>query len=257
PGVVLINEPAAGAYWPGQDPLGQRISLETAKPDPPTWLTIIGVVRNAKQEDWASPPSPEIYLAALQNQEFLGNGDSHTAYITLVARTSGDPADLASTVKRTVWSFDRNLPISEVLTMDRVVADAASLSRFEMLLFGLFAVVALVLAAVGIYGVMNYSVSRRTREIGIRISLGASRAAVLRMVVRQGMMQALAGTAAGFVGALLLSKLMSRMLYGVRPNDPVTFAGVAMVLGVVALLASCVPARKATRIEPTVALRSE
>jgi putative ABC transport system permease protein len=126
-----------------------------------------------------------------------------------------------------------------------------------MLLFAMFAGVALILAAVGIYGVMNYAVSRRTREIGIRIALGASRAAVLRMVVRQGMMQALAGTAAGFVGALLLSKLMSRMLYGVRPNDPVTFAGVAMVLGVVALLASCVPARKATRIEPTVALRSE
>ena len=257
PGVVLINERAAGAYWPGQDPLGQRISLETAKPDPPTWLTIIGVVRNAKQEDWASPPSPEIYLAALQNQEFLGNGDSHTAYITLVARTSGDPADLASTVKRTVWSFDRNLPISEVLTMDRVVADAASLSRFEMLLFGLFAVVALVLAAVGIYGVMNYSVSRRTREIGIRISLGASRAAVLRMVVQQGMMQALAGTAGGVVGALLLARLMTGMLYGVRPNDPITFGGVLIVLGLVAFLASCVPARRATRIEPMAALRSE
>jgi ABC-type antimicrobial peptide transport system permease subunit len=126
-----------------------------------------------------------------------------------------------------------------------------------MLLFGLFAAVALVLAAVGIYGVMNYSVSRRTREIGIRISLGASQSAVLRMVVRQGMMQALAGTAAGIVGALLLAKLMTGMLYGVRPNDPVTFGGVMVVLGLVALLASCLPARKATRIEPTAALRSE
>jgi putative ABC transport system permease protein len=126
-----------------------------------------------------------------------------------------------------------------------------------MLLFGLFAVVALLLAALGIYGVMNYSVSRRTREIGIRISLGASRAAVLRMVVRQGMMQALAGTAAGVVGALLLARLMTGMLYGVRPNDPITFGGVLVVLGLVALLAGCVPARKATRIEPTVALRSE
>ncbi len=253
PGVVMINERAAAAYWPGQDPLGQRISYD----DGGTWLTVIGLVKNAKQEDWASPPSPEVYLAALQNQDFLGAGGSHIAYITLVARTSGDPADLASTVKRTVWSFDRNLPISEVLTMDRVVADATSLSRFEMLLFGLFAAVALVLAAVGIYGVMNYSVSRRTREIGIRISLGASQAAVLRMVVRRGMMQALAGTAAGVVGALLLAKLMTGMLYAVRPNDPVTFGGVLVVLGLVALLASCVPARKATRIEPMAALRSE
>jgi putative ABC transport system permease protein len=253
PGVVLINERAAAAYWPGQDPLGQRISYD----DGGTWLTVIGLVKNAKQYEWASPPDPEVYLAALQNRDFLGIGESHTAYITLVARTSGDPAELASAVKRAVWSFDRNLPISEVLTMDRVVADATSLSRFEMLLFGLFAAVALVLAAVGIYGVMNYSVSRRTREIGIRISLGASQSAVLRMVVRQGMMQALAGTAAGIVGALLLAKLMTGMLYGVRPNDPVTFGGVMVVLGLVALLASCLPARKATRIEPTAALRSE
>jgi predicted permease len=261
PGVVMINERAAAAYWPGHDPLGQRISFDAdtqdAKRDPPSWLTVIGVVGNAKQGDWASPPYPEVYLAALQNRDFLGIGDSHIAYITLVARTTGDPADLASTVKRTVWSFDRNLPISEVLTMDRVVADATSQPRFEMLLFGWFAVVALVLAAVGIYGVMNYAVSRRTREIGIRISLGASKSAVLRMVVQLGMMQALAGTAAGFVGALLLAKLMTGMLYGVRPNDPITFGGVLVVLGLVALLASCLPARKATRIEPTTALRSE
>ena len=253
PGVVLINERAAAEYWPGQDPLGTRVSFT----DPPTWLTVIGVVKDARQFDWASQPEPEVYLAALQNKDFLGVGASHTAYITLVMRTAGDPGDLTSAVKRTVWSFDRNLPISQVVTMDGVVADATSQPHFEMLLFAMFAGVALILAAVGIYGVMNYAVSRRTREIGIRIALGASRAAILRMVVRQGMMQALAGTAAGFVGALLLSKLMSRMLYGVRPNDPVTFAGVAMVLGVVALLASCVPARKATRIEPTVALRSE
>ena len=257
PGVAIVNERAAAAYWAGHDPLGKRISFDADKRDPPTWLTVIGVVKNAKQEDWASEPYPEVYLAALQNKDFLGVGASHTAYITLVMRTAGDPGDLTSAVKRTVWGFDRNLPISQVVTMDGVVADATSQPHFEMLLFAMFAGVALILAAVGIYGVMNYAVSRRTREIGIRISLGASRAAVLRMVVRQGMMQALAGTAAGFVGALLLSKLMSRMLYGVRPTDPVTFAAVAMVLGVVALLASCVPARKATRIEPTVALRSE
>ena len=253
PAVVIVNERAAAAYWPRQDPLGQRISFDSGD----TWRTVIGVVKNAKQDEWASPPYPEVYLAALQNRDFLGIGESHTAYITLVMRTIGDPAELASTVKRAVWSFDRNLPISEVLTMDRVVADATSQPRFEMLLFGLFAAVALVLAAVGIYGVMNYSVSRRTREIGIRISLGASRAAVLRMVVQQGMLQALAGTAAGFAGALLLAKLMTGMLYAVRPNDPVTFGGVLVVLGLVALLASCVPARKATRIEPTAALRSE
>jgi ABC-type antimicrobial peptide transport system permease subunit len=126
-----------------------------------------------------------------------------------------------------------------------------------MLLLGIFGGVAFVLAAVGIYGVMNYSVSRRTREIGIRVSLGASRSGVLRMVVRQGMSQALAGTAAGIVGAFVISTLMSRMLYGVQPTDPVTFGGVAIILSLAALLATCVPARRAMRIAPMTALRNE
>jgi predicted permease len=257
PGVVIINRRAANQYWPGEDPIGKRITLDTDKDDSPAWLTIIGVAANAKQSDWASEPDPEFYLAALQNRDFLGDGGSHIAYLTLVVRTVGNPADLASAVKRTVWSFDRNLPVSEVFTMDQVVADANAEPRFEMLLLGVFAAVALVLAAVGIYGVMSYSVARRTHEIGIRVSLGASRAEVLRMVVRQGMVQALAGTATGVAGALLLSKLMARMLYGVQPTDPVTFGGVAAVLSLVALLAACVPARKATRIDPMVALRNE
>jgi putative ABC transport system permease protein len=137
------------------------------------------------------------------------------------------------------------------------VADANAQPRFEMLLLGVFGAVALVLAAVGIYGVMNYSVSRRTCEFGIRISLGASRADVLRIVVKQGMLQVLAGTAAGITGALLLSELMAKMLYGVHPTDPVTFGGVAIVLGLAALLATFIPALKAAHIEPIKALRSE
>lgn len=260
-GVVIINERAAREYWPGEDPIGRRITISDEKSSQPTWLTVIGVVADAKQSEWAAKPDPEIYLAALQNGDFLGDGGAsiaaHMTYITLVVRADANPADIASAVKQTVWSFDRNLPISEVFTMDRVVADATAQPRFEMLLLGVFAAVALVLAAVGIYGVMSYSVSRRTREIGIRISLGASRADVLRMVVRQGMVQALAGAAVGLVGALLLAQLMADMLYGVRPSDPVTFGGVAMVLGLAALLATCVPARKATRIEPMTALRNE
>ncbi len=257
PGVVVINERAARQYWPGQDPIGKRITFDDDKHNSPTWLTVVGVAANAKQSDWAADPYPEVYLAALQNRDFLGDPGSHIAYITLVVRGAGDPAGIASAVKSAVWSFDRNLPISEVLTMDQVVEQATAQPRFEMLLFGLFGAVALVLAAVGIYGVMNYSVSRRTREIGIRISLGASRAAVLGMVTRQGMMQALAGTAAGIASAGLLSQLMRKLLYGVRPTDPVTFGGVAIVLGFTALLAIFVPARKASRIEPVVALRNE
>jgi putative ABC transport system permease protein len=257
PGVVVINERAARAYWPGQDPIGKRITFDDDKRNPPTWLTIIGVAANARQSDWAAEPSPEVYLAALQNPGFLGESGSHISYITLVARTAGDPSEIAAAVKNLVWSFDRNLPVSEVFTMDRVVADANAQPRFEMLLLGVFAAVALLLAAVGIYGVMNYSVSRRTREIGIRVSLGASRADVLRMVLGQGMMQAAAGAAVGVAGALLLSRFIAKMLYGVPPTDSITFGGVALVLGAAALLASGAAARKALQIEPMAALRSE
>ncbi len=260
PGVVVINERAAHEYWPGEDPIGKRISIDNEE-GRPMWLTIIGIAANAKQSDWAAKPAPEVYLSALQNHDFLGEGGAymtgHMSYITLVVRTAGNPADLAPAVKQTVWSIDRNLPISDVQTMDRVVADATAQPRFEMLLLGVFAVIALVLAAVGIYGVISYSVSRRTREIGIRIALGASRTDVLRMVVRQAIVQALAGAAVGLAGALLVSRLMARMLYGVQPTDPITFGGVAIILALAALFASCVPARRATRIEPMIALRNE
>ena len=257
PGVVLISERAASLYWPGKDPLGQRITFDPGTAAPPTWLTIIGVVKNAKQQDWAADSLPEVYLAALQNKPFLEDTGSHYAYLTLVVRTEGNPAGLTAAIQRTVWSINRNLPISSVLTMDRAVADATAQPRFEMLLFALFALVALILAAVGIFGVMNYSVARRTREIGIRMSLGATRATVLRMVMRQAMRQALTGTLAGLFGALLLSSLIEGLLYGVRPTDPLTFGAVSILLIAAALLASAAPARKATRIEPATALRAE
>ena len=257
PGVVLINEKAARTYWPGEDPLGKHIAFDDDKTATPTWLTVIGIVRDAKQENWAAAPYPEVYLAALQNGGFLGEPESHASYITLVVRTDGNPAALSGTVKNTVWSFDHNLAISEVLTMDDVVAEANAQPRFEMALLGVFAGVALILAAVGIYGVMSYSVARRTHEIGIRISLGASRTDVLRLVVRQGLALALTGSAAGIVGALLLSRLMTKLLYGILPTDPVTFAGVALLLALVALAASYIPARKAMQVDPIVALRYE
>jgi putative ABC transport system permease protein len=261
PGVVILNERAAHEYWPGESPIGKRITITGGSNSRPDWLTVIGVVADARQYDWAADPYPEMYLAALQTPEFLGAGTDpigpHMSYITLVVRADGNPDDLASAVRQTVWSFDPNLAISQVLTMDQAVADATAQPRFEVMLLGLFGAVALILAAVGIYGVMNYSVSRRTREIGIRISLGASRGDVLRMVIRQAMVQAAIGTVAGIAGAVLLSKVMTKMLYGVQPTDPITFGGVTVILGLAAFIATGVPARKAAQIEPMTALRSE
>jgi putative ABC transport system permease protein len=261
PGVVLISERTAKEYWPGEDPIGKRISFDDDKVNPRTWLTIVGIAKNAKQDDWAAAPFTEVYLAAFQNHDFLGDSGSdaasHVTYITLVARTTGDPAAMAPAMKEAAWSFDRNLAISQVVTMDGVVAEATAQPRFEMLLLSIFAGVALVLATVGIYGVISYSVSRRTHEIGVRMSLGASRGNVLLLVVRHGMWLALAGSLTGLGGSLLLSRLMAKLLYGVKPTDPVTFLAVATGLGLVAMFACYIPARRAMRIDPMSALRYE
>jgi putative ABC transport system permease protein len=261
PGVVIINQRAAIEYWPGEDPLGKRISFDNDKANAPIWLTVIGIAKDAKQGDWRATPFPEVYLAAFQNHDFLGDSGSevasHVSYITLVARTSGDPAAAAPAMKEAAWSFDRNLAISEVLTMDGVVADANAQPRFEMRLLTIFAAVALVLATVGIYGVISYSASRRTHEIGIRMSLGATRRDVLLLIVSHGMRLALAGSLTGILGALLLSRLMRKLLYGVQATDPATFVAVAVGLAVVAILACYIPARRAVRINPMTALRYE
>ncbi|HUO31066.1 MAG TPA: ABC transporter permease [Bryobacteraceae bacterium] len=262
PRVVVLNQRAARTYWPGEDPIGKRIAINGDDIDgKPRWMTVIGIAADAKQYTWADKPDPEMYLAALQTPEFIGEGGSasapHMAYITLVVRTAGNPADLSPAIQQTVRSFDRSLPVSAILTMDEAVAEANAQPRFEMLLLGIFAAIALLVAAAGIYGVMNYAVARRTREIGIRMSLGANRAAVLWMVFHQAIVQTFAGAAAGIVGALALGRLMAGMLYGVQPADPVTFGGVAVVLMGAALVATYIPARRASRIDPMAALRSE
>ncbi len=243
PGVVVVNEQLAKECWPGEDPIGKRISL-----DGRSW-TVVGMVQNAKQHDWAITPGKEVYLSYLQN--------AASTYLTLVVRTSVNPVAMAPTLQETIWSLDRNVTISEVQTMDQVVSEATATPRFNLILLGAFASVALVLAVVGIYGVMSYSVSRRTQEIGIRMALGADRANVLRLVVGQGMILVLAGASVGLVGAFGLTRLMTKLLYGVEPTDPVTFVVVPLVLGVVAFAATYIPARRATRIDPLVALRYE
>lgn len=253
--VVVINDYLAHRYWPGEDPIGKRITLDDPTANP-SWLTVVGVVKNTVRSSWVDPPEEEVFVPYLQTLH-AGNPVPSSAYITLVVRSDGDPASLAPAIRATVHSLDRSAPVSEVQTMERVVAEATGQSRFYLVLLGTFAAVALALAGVGIYGVMSYSVSRRAREIGIRMALGAERREVIRMVIQQGMVSALLGLAVGLVAALGLTRLLANLLYSVKPADPGTFVIASAALAVVALGASYIPARRAAKVDPMVALRYE
>jgi putative ABC transport system permease protein len=255
-GVVVINESLANRWWPAGSALGQRISF--ADPDvAPRWLTVVGVTKDAATDRWGAEPGPELYLSMPQVADFMTGTASHFTYITLVVRAAADPAAVAPAVRDLVWSFDRKLPISEEQTMTHVVGQATAQPRFNAMLLASFAAVALCIAAVGIYGVMSYVVSRRTREIGIRMALGARDTQIVGLVVRQGVMVAVAGALAGLAGALLLRSVMASLLYGIGPADPLTFTLVPLVLTAVAATASWVPARRALAMNPVAALRDE
>ena len=253
--MVVINEFMAQQQWPGEDALGKRITLGNLQD--PSWKTVVGIVKNEVRDRWTDPPTAQMFIPYLQSEDMLTGRETYNEYLTLVMRCSGDPAAQATSVMAVVHSLDRNVPVAEVQTMDDVVFSSNSQPRFYALLLTGFAITALVLAGIGIYGVMSYMVSRRTQEIGIRMALGARQGAVLRMVIRQGMTLVIVGAAAGLAGALILSRLMSSLLYGVGSNDPATFVIVTATLMVVALAANYVPARRATKIDPMAALRSE
>lgn len=254
--VVVINDYLAHQYWPGEDPIGKRITLDDPTANP-SWLTVVGVVKNTVRSNWVDPPAEEVFLPYLQTLEYVQSPTPPFAYISLVVRTGGDPAALAPAIRATIHSLDRSAPVSEVQTMERVVAEATGQSRFYLVLLGTFAAVALMLAGVGIYGVMSYAVSRRAREIGIRMALGAERREVIRMVIWQGMFSALFGLAVGLAAALGLTRLLANLLYSVKPADPGTFVIASVALALVALGASYIPARRAARVDPMVALRYE
>jgi putative ABC transport system permease protein len=256
PGVVIVNEHLARERWPGEDAIGRRISMDNPRKQP-AWLTVVGVVKNARQGEWAEPADDEVYLPYLQNLQYLEDTNPAFASITLVVRTIGDPTALAPAIRSEISSLDRDVTVSEVQSMDQVVAASRAQPRFYFFLLAIFAAVALVLAAVGIYGVMSYSVSRRTHEIGIRMALGAKESTVFKLVTSQGAVLALVGVAAGLAGAVLLTRLMATFLYAVHPRDPLTFVAVSILLTVVALLASYIPARRASKVDPLVALRHE
>ena len=260
PAAIVVSEQFAGQFFPGTDPIGRRVSpgfrarpitsgaQGPLQPAPRTWLTIVGVVRDVKSARVDGPPSPVMYRPLFQ----LSNLN-----LTLVVRTRQDPAMLAESIRREVRAVDPNEPVFSVRTMDVVVASTFAERRFTMLLLALFAVTALALSAIGIYGVMAYFVTQRTREIGIRMALGASSRDVLRMVLGQGARLAAAGVVVGLAGALAITRAISALLYAVSPRDPATLAALSAALAVIALAACYIPARRATRVDPIRALRYE
>jgi putative ABC transport system permease protein len=245
PQVAVINEAFARTYWPSQDPLGRRFKRNRV--DSP-WITVVGVIANARTESLAQTEVPQIYLSLYQS-----------AYrrLAIFLRGHFDMDAIPRQVREQVQAVDPTLPISGSQTLNETVSASLAERRFSMEMIALFALTALLLAGLGIYGVISYMVSERTHEIGIRIALGAERRSIMQMVLRQGLGLAIAGAAVGVVGAVVVSHLMAGLLYGVRPTDPLTFASVAILLIAVALLACYIPARRALRVDPVIALRHE
>ena len=248
--VVIINEAMARAHWRGADPIGQRIRI--AGPRPEEVVTIVGIVADAKQDDWTGAPGSEVYVPYAQHAAWFGG-----TYLTFVVRTAGDPDAVAPLVERTVWSLDPDLPVSEVATMSRVIGDELSRPRTSAALLSAFALAAVTLAAVGVYGVVAYSVSRRTREIGIRMALGARRPQVVMLASREALIPAALGAMAGLPLSLAAARAMESLLFEVRAHDALTFAAAPLVLAVVALAAASLPALRASRVDPIAALREE
>ena len=250
--VALINEEMARRYWAGRDPIGGRLRIG-GRPDRP-WVSVVGIVRDVRHNGVTDIVKEKFYVPHAQWHKSTG---SPIRAMTLVVRTTGHPAALAPTVRNAIRQLDPNLPVADVRPMTDIVAAALATPRFTSVLLSMFALLALTLSAVGIYGVLSYVVSRRTREIGIRVAIGADRRRVLRMVLGSGFALAAAGIAIGMAAALLMTRLLRGLLHGVSPFDPATFIAVAGCLAAVALAASLAPAWRATRVDPVIALKSE
>jgi putative ABC transport system permease protein len=249
PWVVMINQATADRDFAGENPVGKRLNFGGTGPDnQPLWMEIVGVAANVRSIELNSEPQPEIYTATSQDP-FSG--------MSFVIRTTVEPETLTSAVRQAVQEVDRTQPMSEVRTMENIVSDSLMQPRFNLVLLGIFGSLALLLSAAGIYGVISYSVTQRTHEIGIRLALGAQAKDVLKMVVWQGMLLITMGIGLGLIGALFLTRLMAALLFGIKSTDPLTFAAVAAILAVVALAACLVPARRAAKTDPLVALRYE
>lgn len=245
--MVIVNAALVRRYFPGEDPIGKRIKFSEPTEES-AWQTIIGVVGDGKQDSLRAEVEPEIYQSHLQRAQ-----DN----MTLVVRAVTDPQTLISAVREQIRALDPNLPIYDIKTMQAVMDESVARERFIALLLMVFAALALTLAAIGIYGVISYSVAQRTQEIGIRLALGAQRRDVLKLIISQGTTLTLIGISLGLAAALALTRFLSSLLFSVSATDPVTFVVIAVLLMLVALLACYLPARRATKVDPMVALRYE
>ena len=251
PSVIIVNRALAQHHWPGQSAVGKRLTLDHPQKNP-LWATVVGVAADVKQAQWSAESAPEIYLPFRQSTAYLSNPAGHYAMMTLVVR---GPAGLSSSIRGVIRQLDKDAPISHPQTMDEVIATQMARPRFAMLLVAAFGSVALVLALIGVYCVVAYGVGRRTREIGIRMALGADRSTVVRMVVLETGVVILPGLAAGCAAALALSHLISTMLYGISPRDTATFVEAVVAFAMMILAAVYLPARRASRVDPSIALR--
>ena len=245
--VAIIDQTLANRYWPGESPLGKHIHFaQISQKDP--WATIVGVVGDIRSDGFDAPTAPHIYVPAYQSPPYAS---------VIFLRTRTNPGTLGDQIRNEVQSIDSNLPLYSVRTMDQVIERSMAERRFSLEILGVFAAVALLLAAIGIYGVMSYSFSRRIHEIGIRVALGAQRNDILRMVLREGMQLVLFGLITGLIGAIILTRFLRTLLFNVTSTDPLVFVSIAVLLAGVALMACYIPARRATRVDPLVALREE
>ena len=246
--VVVVDDEMVRRYWPDTDPIGKRIYFGAPAGQPIQYIEVVGVVAHTKHEALDAEDRVQLYLPLQQRPQ---------GFLSLVVRTDVDPHSVTAAIRQAVRGIDRDQPLAQIRTMEELLAQSVGQRRLAMFLLGLFAGIALLLASIGIYGVMSYSVTQRAHEIGIRMALGAARANVLRLVMRQGMTLVVLGIALGILGALGVTRLLASQLYGVDSTDPATFAIVALMLGSVALLATLIPALRATRLDPLVALRQE
>lgn len=245
---MVINNAMAKKYWPGEDPIGKQITMGSP------WvkeLTVVGVVADIKHISMREEPAPEMFVPFTQHPW----PSMLVAHLALRTRT--DPATMAQSVREAIRSVDPELPLAKVATLSALVDDSMAQPRFSMLLVASFGALAILLASIGLYGVISYSVAQRTREIGIRMALGAGRHEVFRMILGQGTKLAGLGIAIGVVAAFGAARMMTSFLYGVEADDPFTFAGVPLFLLAIALLACYIPARRAMRVDPMTALRDE